>query len=330
MVERHRDVAHLPDDDLAVAHDRPLRDAVDAEDRDLGMVDQRRHEEARRAARARDRERPAAQLLRRERAGLRRLGESPHVGVELLERPRVAVAHDRNDETLLGLHRDADVVAVEQTSSSPSMRAFSSGNSCSAAATAFSTSGTSCFRSTPLKSPSSTHVTGGISLRAREVLEHLPPDAADRLAPAFARRRAAAAAHVVFGDPPLRPGAGDRREIDAELLREPSDERRRAHLVAARARARCRRSACAVPSPPITTSTVPTGTTSPSARGSSRRRRRPATGSRPSSCRSRSRRADRPRRSPAPHDEPAGDLALGQTFAEVRQLELVRHARKPT
>ena len=63
---------------------------------------------------ARDGERAAAQLFRRELAGLRGVGEASHLGVELFERARVAVAHDGHDEALLGLHRDADVVAVEQ------------------------------------------------------------------------------------------------------------------------------------------------------------------------------------------------------------------------
>ena len=36
-----------------------------------------------------------------------------HVGGELLERTRAAVANDRNDEPGVGLHRDTDVVAVE-------------------------------------------------------------------------------------------------------------------------------------------------------------------------------------------------------------------------
>jgi hypothetical protein len=33
MVERHRDVAHPSHDDLTVAHDRAILDAVHAEDR---------------------------------------------------------------------------------------------------------------------------------------------------------------------------------------------------------------------------------------------------------------------------------------------------------
>ena len=46
VIERHRDVAHLAHDDLAVAHDCAIFDAVHAEDRNLGMVEQRRHEQA--------------------------------------------------------------------------------------------------------------------------------------------------------------------------------------------------------------------------------------------------------------------------------------------
>ena len=45
---------------------------------------------------------------------------------------------------------------------------------------------------------------------------------------AACRRRA----DVVLRDPPLRPGAGHRREIDPELGRHLADERRRANLLA--------------------------------------------------------------------------------------------------
>ena len=42
------------------------------------------------------------------------LGEALHLGVELVEREPVGAVDDRDDEPLLGLDRDADVVAVEQ------------------------------------------------------------------------------------------------------------------------------------------------------------------------------------------------------------------------
>ena len=78
------------------------------------MVDQRRHEQPRRLARARDGERSAAQLLRLQRSRVRALGEPPHLGVDLVERQLVGAVHHGDDEPLLGLHREADVVAVEQ------------------------------------------------------------------------------------------------------------------------------------------------------------------------------------------------------------------------
>ena len=59
--------------DLAVAHDRSRADPVDAEDADLGVVDERRHDEPGQLARARDREGGAAQVLGREPAGARLL-----------------------------------------------------------------------------------------------------------------------------------------------------------------------------------------------------------------------------------------------------------------
>ena len=49
-----------------------------------------------------------------ERAGVRGLGEAPHLGVELVERQRVGAVDDRDDEALLRLDGDAEVVAVEQ------------------------------------------------------------------------------------------------------------------------------------------------------------------------------------------------------------------------
>ena len=63
---------------------------------------------------ARDRERAAAELLRLQRAGMRGLGEAPHLGVERVSVEFVRAVDDRDDEPLLGLDGDAEVVAVEQ------------------------------------------------------------------------------------------------------------------------------------------------------------------------------------------------------------------------
>ena len=57
-----------PTDDFAVANDGARRDAADAEDRDLRVVDDRRLEEPGELPRARDRERRATHLVRRDRA----------------------------------------------------------------------------------------------------------------------------------------------------------------------------------------------------------------------------------------------------------------------
>ena len=114
-------------------------------------------------------------------------------------------------------------------------------------------------------------------MRARQVLEHLPLDAAERLAPSArpARRRtgrrARTSCSVIASCGPV-PATASRSTPSSCASR--AHERRRAHLRPRRGPAavcsgasRClRRHVCgAAPSPPITTSTVPTGTTSPSA-----------------------------------------------------------------
>ena len=51
---------------------------------------------------------------RRELARACALGQAPHLGAELVDRAAVAVAHDGNDEPGVGLHGNAEVVAVEE------------------------------------------------------------------------------------------------------------------------------------------------------------------------------------------------------------------------
>jgi hypothetical protein len=88
---------HPTDDDLAVARDRAVLDPVDAEDRDLGMVDQRSDEKSRRLAGAGHGEGAATQLLGLERAFVGCLGEALHLGVELVEGALVGAVDDRHD-----------------------------------------------------------------------------------------------------------------------------------------------------------------------------------------------------------------------------------------
>ena len=114
MVEGDGDVSEPADDQLPVANGGPLGDPVEAEDADLGMVDERRDHEAGELARARDAEGRAAELLGLQRAGARCIGQPRHVLGELVHGARIAAAHDRDDEALLGLDGDAEVVPVEQ------------------------------------------------------------------------------------------------------------------------------------------------------------------------------------------------------------------------
>src|SRR3954447_16691918 len=108
MVERERDVGDAAHDDLAGAGDRAVGDPTDAQDRDLGMVDERRLEEPGELARARDGEGRAAEVLRLKRSGPCFLGEALHIARELVDRPVGAAADDRYDEPVLGLDGDAE------------------------------------------------------------------------------------------------------------------------------------------------------------------------------------------------------------------------------
>src|SRR6266700_2880919 len=60
-----------------------------------------------------DGDRRASELLGLELVGARRFGEPCDLVRQLVDGARVAVADDRDDEPLVGLHGDAEVVAVE-------------------------------------------------------------------------------------------------------------------------------------------------------------------------------------------------------------------------
>ena len=174
----------------------------------------------------------------------------------------------------------------------------------------------------------------------RQVLGDLPADAAHLLAASLActsgrggaRRRGRAArrsANVRLRQAAGRPRRSDRREVDAELLRDPANERRRLHLLA-----RYRRSNCA----------RLLGLGGPGAVPADHHEHGPdrddvALGNEDPRHDTRGRRRDLDRRLvgldldewlvlrdlvPLGH-EPTGDLALGQALAEIRQLELILH-----
>ena len=102
-------IAMVPDrshDDRVVADDRTRRDAPDAQDRHLRVVDDRGLEEAGELACARDGERRIAQLVRGQRAVSRPVGEACDLRDQLVDGLRIRAAHDGDDEPVVGLHRD--------------------------------------------------------------------------------------------------------------------------------------------------------------------------------------------------------------------------------
>ena len=142
--------------------------------------------------------------------------------------------------------------------------------------------------------------------------------------------------HVVFGDTTLRAGAADGPQIDAELVREPPDERRRPDPSVSRpvpgdrfGSVGCSGSSVVAEPSPITTITAPdrhdVALRGEDARDDPGRRGRDL---------------DRRLVGLDLHervvlrdlltfgDEPTCDLAFGQALAEVGQLELVGHARR--
>src|SRR3954469_10250382 len=89
VVERDRDVPDACRNDSAVAHHRAIADPADAQNRDFGMIDDRRLQQAAELAGARDRERRAAQLLRRELSRACALSQAPYFHAELVDRAAV-------------------------------------------------------------------------------------------------------------------------------------------------------------------------------------------------------------------------------------------------
>ena len=240
MVERDGDVADPPGDELALPHDGALGDPVDAEDADLGVVDQRRHQQAAELPGARDAEGRAAELLELQRAGACPVGKALQLRVELLEAGFGAVPNDRDDEALVRLDGNAEVAAVKVDDLVPLEPRVQLGKLLQRARCGAEDERDQQFRvdvrEVALLDPRDGR---DLAVRARQVLGDASAHAADRLAAAFgwgrARRCSAGhAADVLLGDPALRTGAGQRVEIDAELIRDPSDDGRRTDLAAAR------------------------------------------------------------------------------------------------
>src|SRR4051812_2417453 len=112
MVVREGEVHHGTNLYLAVHGDRPLLDLMHPQDRYLWNVEYRRRIQRAEDTAVSDRERAALQLLDAELTLLSLLAKLHYVALYLGEALLVGVAHHRDDEPLLGIHRDTDVVVV--------------------------------------------------------------------------------------------------------------------------------------------------------------------------------------------------------------------------
>ena len=109
MVVRQRDVHHRPDLDLAVDRDRTVLRLVQPENADLRIVDDRRRDERAEHAAVRDRERAAGEVVHRQLAVARALGDRRDVARDLEHALAVGVLDVRHDEPGVGRDGDAHV-----------------------------------------------------------------------------------------------------------------------------------------------------------------------------------------------------------------------------
>src|SRR5205823_12358591 len=215
-----------------VTHDGALGYAADAENGDLRVVDDRGREQAAELPGARDGERRSAQLLRLERARARGIGQALDLAGELVDVAPVAVAHDRDDEALVGLHGDAEVVPLEVGDLVALEARVQLGELAQARRDRLQRDR---HQSSELDVAEVALLDPGdgrhLAVRASHVLGDETPHSAERLAPSLVVRswgqalRLGRPAHVLLGYPPLRPRAVDGRKLDSELLGQAPDER---------------------------------------------------------------------------------------------------------
>jgi DNA-binding CsgD family transcriptional regulator len=341
VVERHGDVAHRADRDLAVADDGTLGHAMEAEDRDLGVVHERRHEEAAELPGARDGEGGVAELVRGQRPRPGTVREACHLGVDLVDAEPLARADDGHDEAIVGLHRDADVDAVEEHDLVALEPRVELG-----VAPERARGGVDCVRDEPAE------IDAGevallderhrrhLALSAAHLLDDRPPDASHGDTPSLARL--GDRAHVRLDDPPVGAASHDREEVDAELFRELAHGRCRPHGRGGigwhdrhpRLLARwCALLLAGLDGAQQLLALLADDDDHGADRGDV------ALGNEDLQHRSGARRGDLDRRLVRLHlderlilgdgltllDEPARDLGLGQPLAEIGELELVRH-----
>ena len=281
------------------------------------MVDDRRLEEPGELARARHRERRAAQLVGRERARRGRARRGRRSRWRARRRTSVHAADDGDDEPVVGLDGDADVVAVEvddRVAVEARVQLRELGERLGAGLARRSrrrrSSGTSS------KSHSSTQVTGGTSRCARAMCSAIrrrtPRSGSRRPSPAAPAAARTSSSVIRPPGPCPRPRRDRRRAPARSGARPASPARAQLRRLARRRRSQRRHVAVAGGGTAASERTrlarladddelgadrgdLALGDEDPAARS-----RRTATGSRRSPCRSGSRRAGRPRRSPGP------------------------------
>ena len=253
---------------------------MEAEDRDLGVVDERRDEQPAELAGARDGERRVPELLGRERARTCALGETGRLARDLLDGQALA---GRGRPARRGRRRSAPRCRRRRGRRGrcrrPRAARSARGARRARRAEAWIASGTSSETSTSVKSHSSTNVTAGISRCARETCSTIA-----RRIPRIGTRRPSPdpAADARTSDSWIRPpgpvGWTPTRSTPSSLAScrtagvartastgsggttATSGSAGAASRVSRRSTAR---SSCS-PSSPITTSTAPTGAISPS------------------------------------------------------------------
>src|SRR6266568_1196783 len=110
VVEGAGKVHHVPDDDVVVPHDGTLLDLVDAEDRDLGPVDDRRRQDAALLPERRDRERRALDVREGELLVPRCRREAVDLPREVPQVPLVRVVDHGDGQALVRRGGDPDVI----------------------------------------------------------------------------------------------------------------------------------------------------------------------------------------------------------------------------
>ena len=182
----------------------------------------------------------SSSAVKRSRAGT--LGEVGNLRRELVHALLVRGPDDGHDQSALRLHCDADVVAVEvddRVAVEARVELRKLGESLGARPH------DGCEQSIQRDVLEVALLDPGhrrdLAVRTGHVLRDQAPHAAQRLAPSLSLLDARNGANVVLRDASAGPGAFHRREIDPELLRDATHDRRRLHarrLGARRSRAR--------------------------------------------------------------------------------------------